>query len=43
MEYVRRNGGVIIFYLLLVVTTLVVINVNERNLSIENEYVYLAR
>ena len=43
MEYVKRNKGVIIFYLLLVVTTLVVVNFNERHLSMENEYVYLAR
>ena len=43
MEYVRRNRGVIIFYLLLVVTTLVVINFNERHLSMESGYVYLSR
>lgn len=43
MEYVKRNRGVIVFYLLLVITTLVIINFNERNLSMENEYVYLSR
>lgn len=43
MEYVKKNRGVIIFYLLLVITTLVVININEKHLSMENEYVYLAR
>lgn len=43
MEYVKRNRGVIMFYLLLVVTTLVIINFNERHLSMENEYVYLDR
>ena len=43
MEYVKNNKGVIIFYLLLVVTTLVVINYNEKHLSIEKEYVYLTR
>lgn len=43
MEYVKRNRGVIIFYLLLVVTTLVIINFNERHLSMESNYVYLTR
>lgn len=43
MEYVKRNRGVIVFYLLLVITTLVIINFNERNLSMENKYVYLSR
>ena len=43
MEYVKRNRGVIIFYLLLVITTLVIINFNERHLSMESEYVYLSR
>jgi len=43
MEYVKRNRGVIIFYLLLVITTLVVINCNERHLSLDEECVYLSR
>jgi len=43
MEFVKKNRGIIVFYLLLVVTTLVVINCNERNLSLEKEYVYLTR
>ena len=43
MEYVKENRGVILFYLLLVVTTLVVINFNERHLSMESDYVYLTR
>lgn len=43
MEYVKRNRGVIIFYLLLVITTLVIINCNERNLSMANDYIYLSR
>ena len=43
MEYVKRNRGVIVFYLLLVITTLVIINFNEKHLSMENEYVYLSR
>lgn len=43
MEYVKRNRGVIIFYLLLVISTLIVINFNERHLSIESDYVYLQR
>ena len=41
MEYVKRNRVVIIFYLLLVISTLVIINFNERHLSIESGYVYL--
>lgn len=43
MEYVKKNGVIIMFYLLLIVTTLVVINFNERHLSMENKYVYLTR
>lgn len=43
MEYVKKNRGVIIFYLLLVITTLVVINFNERQLSMDSSYVYLSR
>jgi len=43
MEYVKQNKGVIIFYLLLVITTLIVINFNERKLSMEQKYVYLSR
>lgn len=43
MEYVKENKGVIVFYLLLVITTLVVINCNERHLSMESNYVYLER
>ena len=43
MEYVKRNRGVIVFYLLLVITTLVIIDFNERKISMENEYVYLTR
>lgn len=43
MDYVKKNRGIIIFYLLLVVTTFVVINFNERHLSMEKEYVYLYR
>lgn len=43
MEYVKQNKGVIVFYLLLIVTTLVVINFNGRNLSLENNVVYLSR
>lgn len=43
MEYVRENKGVIIFYLLLIVSTLVIINFNERHLSMESDYVYLQR
>lgn len=43
MEYVRENKGVIIFYLLLVISTLVIINFNERHLSMESGYVYLQR
>lgn len=43
MEYVKKNRGVIIFYLLLVISTLVIINFNERHLSIESGYVYLQR
>lgn len=43
MEYVIRNRGVIMFYLLLVISTLVIINFNERHLSMESGYVYLER
>lgn len=43
MEYAKQNKGVIVFYLLLIVTTLVVINFNGRNLSLENNVVYLSR
>lgn len=43
MEYVIRNRGVILFYLLLVITTFVVINFNQRHLSMESEFIYLSR
>lgn len=43
MEMLKKNKGVIIFYLLLVVVTLVIVQSNERNLEMENRYVYLAR
>ena len=43
MEYVKENRGVIIFYLLLIISTLVIINANERHLSMESGYVYLQR
>ena len=43
MEYVKRNRGMLVFYLLLVITTLVIINFNERFLSMESNYVYLTR
>lgn len=43
MDYIKENRGVILFYLLLVITTLVIINFNQRKLSVENDYVYLVR
>jgi len=43
MEFVKKNRGVIIFYLLLVLVTLVVVQSNQRNLEMENRYVYLTR
>jgi len=43
MKKLKRNKGVIVFYVLLVISTLVVINVNEKNLDIDNNYVYLER
>lgn len=44
MEYIKENKGVIIFYLLLIISTLVIINCNERHLSVENNYsIYLQR
>lgn len=43
MKKLKRNKGVIVFYVLLIVSTLVVINVNEKNLNIDDNYVYLER
>lgn len=43
MEFVKKNKGVIIFYLLLIMVTLIIIQSNDKNLEMENEYVYLAR
>lgn len=40
MEYIKENKGVIIFYLLLIISTLIIIDCNERKLSVENNYSY---
>lgn len=43
MKTLKKNKGVIVFYVLLIISTLVIINVNEKNLDIDNNYVYLER
>lgn len=43
MKMLKKNKGVIVFYVLLIISTLVIINVNEKNLDIDNNYVYLQR
>lgn len=43
MKMLKKNKGVIVFYVLLIISTLVIINVNEKNLDINNNYVYLER
>lgn len=43
MEIIKKNRGVIIFYLLLVLATLIIVQSNQRELKMENRYVYLTR
>lgn len=43
MKILKNNKGVILFYVLLIISTLVIINVNEKKLDIDNNYVYLER
>lgn len=43
MKFVKKNKGVLVFYLLLMVVTLVIVQSNQRELSMENRYVYLTR
>lgn len=43
MEMIKKNRGVIIFYLLLVLATLIIVQSNQRELKMENRYVYLTR
>lgn len=43
MKMLKKNKGVIVFYVLLIISTLVIINVNEKNLDTDNNYVYLQR
>lgn len=43
METIKKNRGVIIFYLLLVLATLIIVQSNQRELKMENRYVYLTR
>lgn len=43
MKILKQNKGVLIFYLLLVVITLVVVERNEKNINMDNRYVYLTR
>lgn len=43
MKILKKNKGVVVFYILLIISTLVIINVNEKNLDTDNNYVYLQR
>lgn len=43
MKMLKKNKGVVVFYVLLIISTLVIINVNEKNLDTDNNYVYLQR
>lgn len=43
MKMLKKNKGVIVFYVLLIISTLVIIDVNEKKLDINNNYVYLER
>ena len=43
MKFLNKNKGVLVFYLLLVIVTLVIVQSNEREISMENRYVYLTR
>lgn len=43
MKMIKKNKGVIIFYLLLIFVTLAVTQSNQRELNLENRYVYLVR
>lgn len=43
MKILKKNKGVLLFYLLLIVITLAVVERNEKNINMENRYVYLTR
>lgn len=43
MKIIKKNKGVIILYSLLVIITLFVIQNNEREINMDNRYVYLVR
>ena len=43
MKFLNKNKGVLVFYLLLVIVTLGIVQSNEREISMENRYVYLTR
>ncbi len=43
MKILKQNKGVLIFYLLLVIITLAVVERNEKNINMDNRYVYLTR
>lgn len=43
MKIIEKNKGVIIFYLILVLVTMFVVQRGERNIDLNNRYVYLSR
>lgn len=43
MKIIEKNKGVIIFYLILVLITMFVVQRGERNIDLNNRYVYLSR
>ena len=43
MKMLKKNKGVIVFYALLIISTLVIIDINEKKINIDNNYVYLER